>query len=355
MKASPTRLEYSAPRRIAVASHRSASPPSPPTKRRARSSRVSQSATCACRSACLACVASSVACKVESSLSTAASCSFFAASAMLTCRYSASALARRSRLGRTTLATVSYSTIARTHRHSPSHALLTVRIFSWLKSLPARARKSSILSTVACGMLSLSYASSRSRNLMPAASCLRAGSQYRLDTEISSPSSPPSLALGALEGGTCSIMHTASIVSLTPIGGVLNIRTSTMSSFLSVASALDAAASAGSAEASSAVHSSLMASAEAACASAAVSSASTSARVFSASALSRLITSKRSSASLCNTRNLGCSSVSSMLMAATCSAVDASFSSPPSYLLLRLSSASLRALSRFANVLSSSR
>jgi hypothetical protein len=55
------------------------------------------------------------------------------------------------------------------------------------------------------------------------------------------------------------MMHTASIVSLTPPGGDFIDLTSVMSSFLSVRSALTADSSAGSASASPASHSSLIA------------------------------------------------------------------------------------------------
>mmetsp|Transcript_34026 Transcript_34026/g.93488 ORF Transcript_34026/g.93488 Transcript_34026/m.93488 type:complete len:291 (+) Transcript_34026:532-1404(+) len=286
----------------------------------ARSSFLVQSSDWSSRSVLRLVVSSNCVCSACSLSSTSLSAAFFVASSADTSAYSPSAWASSARLGATCLATRSYTSIARTQQQRPYAALDALAIRVGSKS--GLAVYLVILAMTSGLMLSLSYTWRLSRNLESFIIFL-AGSQKSSTLPLPS-------GAATLTGRTSFMMHTASIVSLTPAGGDFMFFTSVTSSFFSVLSAFTAASSAGSASASPASQSSLIAIASFALTSAAADSFSTTSRVACASAESRSMTTISSSASRRATTSLGCSSVSSACMPATDSAVCVSFSRPTS-------------------------
>ena len=162
MRMSPVMLSNTLPRATDTSAHRSFSPPSPPIRASARMSFFSHSSDCCSRSSLRATVSLNVACNVASLSSTSLSAAFLASRSAETSLNSASASASLARLGATSLATRSYTSMAHTHEHNPCAALDAFLITSGSKSGLVVYRR--IFWITAGGMLSLSYSTSDCKN-----------------------------------------------------------------------------------------------------------------------------------------------------------------------------------------------
>ena len=134
MSTSPVMFVYCLPSASDASAQRIRSPPRPPSSRCARSSLVAHSSTWRARSSFLATVSSNCSCSAFIFASTFASPSRFSASSAEISAYSASASASAFRFGATTLATRSYTSIARTQQQRPYAALEALAIFSGTNS-----------------------------------------------------------------------------------------------------------------------------------------------------------------------------------------------------------------------------
>mmetsp|Transcript_14885 Transcript_14885/g.35957 ORF Transcript_14885/g.35957 Transcript_14885/m.35957 type:complete len:245 (+) Transcript_14885:3790-4524(+) len=158
---SPVSASYSKPSCLALAVHRTFSPPRPLMSFCARSSLTVHSSTSASSLALFSCLVfrSSFSALILSTTTLSSPC--FSASLAITSPSCDSAPASAIFLGPTTLATRSYASMARTQLHSPNAAVDAFLIFSGSKS--GLATYGRIFWMIAGGMLSLSYARSWSR------------------------------------------------------------------------------------------------------------------------------------------------------------------------------------------------
>mmetsp|Transcript_27175 Transcript_27175/g.68385 ORF Transcript_27175/g.68385 Transcript_27175/m.68385 type:complete len:285 (+) Transcript_27175:3257-4111(+) len=134
MSISPVKLVYCTPRRAAASVQRTFSPPSPPISFSARSSFCVHSSTSPSSRVFSAVLRSSCASIVASFCITSFRSASLAPSSFITSSYSACAISRLARLGATTLATLSYESMAHTHLHMPSAALEALAALVGVKS-----------------------------------------------------------------------------------------------------------------------------------------------------------------------------------------------------------------------------
>ena len=114
---SPTRLSSDLFRLAALSCQRTFSPPNPPSNSPARSICFFAVAACSSRSAFFCCVSLSVFCSRATRSSTACRAAFLLASSFIVTASESSASFRAAFFGSMPLATLSYTTMARTHMH----------------------------------------------------------------------------------------------------------------------------------------------------------------------------------------------------------------------------------------------
>mmetsp|Transcript_49835 Transcript_49835/g.161214 ORF Transcript_49835/g.161214 Transcript_49835/m.161214 type:complete len:238 (+) Transcript_49835:3911-4624(+) len=236
----------------------------------------------------------------------------------MTTASSASAIPRASFFGPTTLATVSYVCMARTHMQMPQAALLTLATRSGWKSSCSRNASPIFLMTEA-GIESLSKVCSDFRKSLSLTMIFDGPQKSSTILPLSS------LMRAAL---TPFMMQTECNTSLTGIGGFPMALISPMSFAVSVSSAVKALASAGIASARSASTSALTAPALAACSAAEASSTATTSLtlfVFTDSSPTWTII---ASTSMFLATSFGCSAINSSFMNATDTSVVMILSTP---------------------------
>ena len=316
------RLIFSSANEMMLAFQRSPSEFNPLVSFSARTRRFAVVSLSCCRRFFSPRVSSQVFCSTATFSMTAASCDCFSFSAAVVAASCVFISSRRAFLGPTSFATSEYTSIARTHRHSPSPALDTFCTTSGCISSIGRYCLRSFFS-LASAMLSLSYPVSRSMKSD------RLSTFFALSHDSFSPS----------------ITQTASITMRTAVGGLVNDFTSVMSALVKLFSALTALSSAGSARSRSFCASSATACVSAACLPTMASSAPTLSATIFASALSLATCARSTSVSLAFALSTGPSFTSSPRKPSTTALVSFNLRTPTFMRSLLSSTTSCKPLS----------